>query len=224
MAEAIITQAQAKAEGLKFYFTGKPCKHGHVAKRYTSGGACEPCVVAAHAAYRAANLETLKQKHLEWREQNREYLRQKAHERYVADKARHRETMAAWAANNPQKVYEAERRRQEKLYADPARREALRQYHKRHNQQFPEKQSLRTRRRQLAKLQRIPAWLTAEDHAAMDALYAEAVRLTRETGVPHDVDHIIPLQGRMVSGLHVPSNLQILTASQNRSKGHKHAD
>ena len=60
MAEAIITQAQAKAEGLKFYFTGKPCKHGHVAKRYTSGGACEPCVVAAHAAYRAANLETLK--------------------------------------------------------------------------------------------------------------------------------------------------------------------
>ena len=89
-------------------------------------------------------------------------------------------------------------------------------------QQNRERYAAHTRRRQARLMQRTPAWLTDADFDAMTAIYAEAKRLTLETGMPHEVDHIIPLQGRMVSGLHVPSNLQILTESQNRSKGHKH--
>lgn len=39
----IVTWSEAKKQGLKFYFTGKPCTAGHVASRYTSGSACTTC-------------------------------------------------------------------------------------------------------------------------------------------------------------------------------------
>lgn len=70
-------------------------------------------------------------------------------------------------------------------------------------------------RRRAAKLQRTPSW---SDRAQISAIYQEARRLTRETGIPHHVDHKVPLQGRLVCGLHVHQNLQILTGSENSKK------
>lgn len=52
-------------------------------------------------------------------------------------------------------------------------------------------------------------------------LYQRARLLTETTGVPHEVDHIVPLKGRQVCGLHVPWNLRIVTRTDNRSKGSK---
>lgn len=76
-------------------------------------------------------------------------------------------------------------------------------------------------RRDLDKLKRTPKWLTIENHREIEQKYIEAQRKTIETGIPHQVDHIVPLRGKMVSGLHVPWNLQILTRSENGSKGNK---
>lgn len=73
-------------------------------------------------------------------------------------------------------------------------------------------------RRRASKLKAAPAWLTREHRREMAALYAEARRLTAATGIAHHVDHIVPLQGRTVCGLHVPWNLQILTAKANLAK------
>jgi hypothetical protein len=72
-----------------------------------------------------------------------------------------------------------------------------------------------TATRRAAKLRRTPPWA---DLVAIEAVYAEARRLTAETGVQHDVDHDVPLQGLLVSGLHVPANLKILTGSENSRK------
>jgi len=52
---------------------------------------------------------------------------------------------------------------------------------------------------------RSPAW---RDKDAIAAVYREAERITRDTGIPHDVDHEIPLHGKLVSGLHVHNNLR----------------
>jgi hypothetical protein len=51
--------------------------------------------------------------------------------------------------------------------------------------------------------------------------YAEARELTRTSGTKHVVDHVIPLQGKFVCGLHVENNLQVLTASENSKKKNK---
>lgn len=67
-------------------------------------------------------------------------------------------------------------------------------------------------RRHAAKMQRYPKWLTKDDRRNIRELYKSA----REQGLV--VDHIIPLRGKTVSGLHVPWNLQLLTEEQNRVK------
>ena len=63
-----------------------------------------------------------------------------------------------------------------------------------------------------------PEWA---DLDAIKEFYIEAQRLTKETGIAHEVDHIIPIRGKLVSGLHVPDNLQILTEKENQTKNAK---
>lgn len=75
------------------------------------------------------------------------------------------------------------------------------------------------RRRRGAVKNQTPRWA---NRRAIDAIYAEARRLTIETGVPHQVDHIVPLLGRSVSGLHVEYNLRIVTATENAAKSNRH--
>lgn len=72
--------------------------------------------------------------------------------------------------------------------------------------------------RRARKRQALPKWA---DRAAIRSLYAEARALTKSTGIPHHVDHEIPLAGRMVCGLHVLANLRILTAGDNLRKSNK---
>jgi len=69
-----------------------------------------------------------------------------------------------------------------------------------------------------------PRWLTAEDWTAMNALYYRARELTKTTGIRYEVDHVVPIAGSNVAGLHVPWNLQILTQAQNVSKSNRYAD
>lgn len=73
-------------------------------------------------------------------------------------------------------------------------------------------------RRNARKLRATPAWANEE---AIRAIYAEAARLTLETGIRHEVDHIYPLQSDVVCGLHCEANLQILTKVENIRKGNR---
>lgn len=73
--------------------------------------------------------------------------------------------------------------------------------------------------RRAALVNATPDWLTEQDKDAIEAVYAVARAMSLGSGVPHQVDHIIPLRGKDVCGLHVPWNLRAITAAENRRKG-----
>jgi 5-methylcytosine-specific restriction endonuclease McrA len=75
-----------------------------------------------------------------------------------------------------------------------------------------------SRKRKMSLKQATPNWLTPEQKDQIKDLYIKAVCLSKDTGILHEVDHIIPLHGKRVCGLHVPSNLQILTKEDNFKK------
>lgn len=69
--------------------------------------------------------------------------------------------------------------------------------------------------RYLAEVQQTPPWA---DQKAIEAIYADCRRVSAETGELHHVDHELPLRGRLVSGLHVETNLRVLPAGENMRK------
>jgi len=111
-----------------------------------------------------------------------------------------------------------QRRYDRKRDATPERKAKVRIRKLRWAKENPEKHNARCAARRAAKLQRTPAWADLE---AIARIYAQARLMTIVTGWPHHVDHIIPLRGRSVCGLHVESNLQILPDDENFEKANK---
>ena len=79
-----------------------------------------------------------------------------------------------------------------------------------------------TSKRRSSKLNRTPKWLSEKDINIIKCYYSLSARLSRCLGIKHHVDHIIPLQGSLVSGLHVPSNLQVIPANINFIKNNSY--
>jgi hypothetical protein len=90
-----------------------------------------------------------------------------------------------------------------------------------HTKQNLDKSAAKSAKRRAKKLQATPIWLTAEQLKEIQTFYTETKKLEQETGVKYHVDHIIPLLGENVCGLHVPWNLQILTAEENQRKNNR---
>jgi hypothetical protein len=67
-----------------------------------------------------------------------------------------------------------------------------------------------------------PPWLTQEHLDKIAGFYYHARDCELVSGQPYHVDHIVPLQGKDVCGLHVPWNLQVLPSDVNQSKSNKH--
>jgi flagellum-specific peptidoglycan hydrolase FlgJ len=193
----LITRAEATEKGLTRFFTGVPCKHGHISERSTINGCCCEC-----NRIRSKELMAKRNATPEGRAKKRE-----------SDRKRRADPVKR-AQNN-----EACRLIRRRTYAT--------EEGKRKHRAWLESESGRAsanasnaKRRASIKSQ-TPVWVSDEELKEIKKLYKEAARLSRETGVKHHVDHIIPLQGELVCGFHCLDNLQILTESENCSKNNR---
>ena len=99
--------------------------------------------------------------------------------------------------------------------------EKNRQYQPLWREQNRAKHNAKANRYRAAKVRAVPEWLTEEDQKAIEVEYALASWTSEVMGEPYHVDHIVPLQGKQVCGLHVPWNLQVIPARVNNAKGNR---
>lgn len=165
--EGIFAAQLARERGEKRYFTGLPCKLGHIAERQISNGTCVECLEIR----RKANMH--------------------------------------WFRENDKKRQQTPERREYKAASE------------RKNRQQPHRQASSAAARMAriaAQLERTPKWADLKE---IKKFYDTSHWITKVTGIEHHVDHIIPLRGKLVSGLHVAENLRVLPGPENLAKGSK---
>lgn len=150
---------EAMKSGQAHYFTGKPCKYGHISLRHTKCKSCLAC--RAISSQKSREKESKEEKEIRL------------------------EKIKNWFAKN------------------------------KHMRSFYESIY------QQAKLQRTPKWLTEDDFWMIEEIYNLASLRTKTLGFLWHVDHIIPIRGKKVSGLHVPQNLQVIPWIDNVKKSNK---
>lgn len=96
-------------------------------------------------------------------------------------------------------------------------RKAVSEYQKRN----PDKNSYKVAKYVANKKKAFPSWLSQDDVSKIKSIYKMCRSISKKTGTLHQVDHIVPINGEICSGLHVPWNLRIITKDENLRKGNK---
>jgi hypothetical protein len=111
---------EAKAQGLKTYFTGKPCKRGGIAERNLNGDClCDKCAIALKQS-KAGYAKTNPHKREEWALKNPEKIKAYKQVYQEKNKTEQAERIRTWRRNNPEKVLaDFHKRRASKIQATP---------------------------------------------------------------------------------------------------------
>lgn len=159
---------------------------------------CKGCKRSIDKEYRDKNKNKIAEREKKWREDNSEHLKVTRHKHYIKNKGARLKYFKKWREENKElivikrKVYYRKNRHNRLAY---------------------------TRRRQAAKLNATPVWA---DQEAISSKYALSSMLSSMTfGNGYHVDHVVPLQGKNVCGLHVEYNLQVMRAEDNFAKSNK---
>lgn len=173
----IITRKEAIELGLKKYYTGKMCKHGHLSERNTKTRKCYEC----------DNIVS---------KLNYDYKSKKAYDKKY--RLINKENIA----------------RRNRIYQE-THREAIRAYNKKWHKSNPESSVLRKMKRKFSEGLATTLWYETD---LIKQIYLKRDELSKLWGIQLHVDHVVPLQGKNVCGLHCWDNLQLLEADLNLSK------
>lgn len=197
----ISSRKEAQLNGHDVYFTGKPCKRGHLTIRKTLDGSCKGCRLAMY-------------------ELNKEQIIARATVYNKTHKDRRKQTVKNFYESHLEQI---------KKYRD-SRKDITSEYNKKYriaNKEKSKKYGINYRKlnkprilqiskkhcaiRRARKKQAVPLW----------ANMLELELIYKNCPEGYVVDHIIPLQGKYICGLHVSNNLQYLTKSENSKKNNK---
>lgn len=224
------TRQEAIETGASFYI-GRPCKYGHGNVRLTCNNTCYTC--QRHRSdrwyentkeerkeksrerskkYYLENRKEIKAKTRAYKEENREYYANYMKKYYEKNKEKLQKDSKEYYENNKDHLLEL--CRQYCLRNKDRVAEIKRRHIEKHRTRYRERSAARRLREKKA----TPRWASIDE---IYDVYELAEFLTEESGEQYHVDHIVPIYGKNVCGLHVAINLRAITAFENMSKGNK---
>lgn len=165
-----------------------------------------------YKAYYEANKKAIAEKHKGYYQVNKEAIAEVKRAYYEANKEAIVEKQKAFYEANKETIAE-----KQKAYRE-ANKEARAEQKKVYQKANSHLGNAIGARRRASKLQATPSWANKEH---IDSIYLLA-SINRKAGHDVQVDHIVPLQSKLVCGLHCESNLQLLQGSNNKAKGNRH--
>jgi hypothetical protein len=207
--EIVVLRKQAIQLNQKWYFTGEPCRKGHVARRTVANHTCTECQKIRDEKFRVDNPEY----HHHY---NKQY--------YPNNKERtHKHSTKFYASISNERLKEIIDQNSHKYRQKPEKREMNRKREHTWRRAFPGRINSYTAKRRAVLKNAVPVWANIN---AIREIYEECNTINIKNRLAGGtasfvVDHIIPLQGKQVSGLHVENNLRIIPDSENGSKSNK---
>lgn len=208
----LISRSDAKTLTMKSYFTGKPCKRGHVSERYVSNTECYMCSISEEAKAKMKAWRKSAKDHIaEYEKNNKERLSKRFATYRNKNKEILQEKIKKWRQDNPQKILDGRA-----AYYKKHRLEILKKA-----RENPEARrcAVRNRRARIKKSQ--------GTHSKQDVLKIlkyqnrKCANCARCVASKYHVDHVMPIA---LGGSNSPENLQILCPKCNLKKNKKHPD
>jgi hypothetical protein len=197
----MISRKDAISQNLTRY-NGKVCKkHLDInGLRYVLSYGCIACSLKSVQKNQAKIPNIVKQRNAEYRSKHKDKLK---------------ENYRLWAEKN--KIALSEKKRKHREVNILRIKEKYKEYYLKN---YPK--MLAKRNKQHAdKLQRTPTWLKNDELWMIEEAYELAGLRTKMFGFAWHVDHVLPLRGKTISGLHTPYNLQVIPAKENLQKGNR---
>lgn len=155
---------------------------------------CKECINFSSKKWRDDNPDKRNKIVERWKVKNKEKIKEQQRNYYNKNSEKRKQANKKWKETNKEKI-RVDNRNWKKENSDLIN-------------------SINAKRKAIKK-RATPPWLTEEHYMEIRLYYKQAQELTKNTGIKHEVDHIVPLQGKNVRGLHVPWNLQVITAKEN---------
>jgi hypothetical protein len=187
-------------------------------------------IIAQTKQYATEHKEQIKGYKRQYYEEHKDEIKIKHHEAYENNKNKCIQHCKEYRAKNREKCLSMGSKYQEEhwdKHLESTRKwrrnnkDKRKVIQRRYAEMYPDKVNTNTAKRRATRLHASPRWLTDEHKRQIHIMYKKAAELTKSTGTKMHVDHIIPLQGKIVCGLHVPWNLQVITAVENCRKNNK---